>query len=40
MTKSREYALRALVFPAGHQDRWPIPGREIAERSRIPAKYL
>lgn len=40
MTKSSEYALRALVFLVQHKDRWPIPGREIAKGVGIPAKYL
>lgn len=40
MTRSGEYALRAVVFLASHQDDWPIPGREIANGSRVPAKYL
>jgi Rrf2 family protein len=40
MTKSSEYALQALVFLAQNQDRWPIPGREIAKGVGIPAKYL
>lgn len=25
MTRSGEYALRAVVFLASHQDDWPIP---------------
>ena len=40
MTKSSEYALRALIFLAQHKDRWPIPGREIAAGTGIPSKYL
>lgn len=40
MTKSSEYALRALVFLVRNKDRWPIPGREIAQGVGIPAKYL
>ena len=40
MTKSSEYALRALIYLAQHKDRWPIPGREIAKGVGIPAKYL
>ena len=40
MTKSSEYALRALVFLLQNQKRWPIPGREIAGGAGIPAKYL
>mgnify|MGYP001598646969 FL=1 len=37
---SSEYALRALIFLAQHENRWPIPGREIARSAKIPAKYL
>lgn len=40
MTKSSEYALRAMVYLVQHKDRWPIPGREISKGAGIPAKYL
>lgn len=40
MTKSSEYALRALVYLAQHKGQWPMPGREIAQGAGIPAKYL
>jgi Rrf2 family protein len=40
MTKSSEYALRALIYLTQHKDQWPIPGREIAQRAGIPARYL
>ncbi len=40
MTRSSEYALRALIFLAQNKDRWPIPGREISRATRIPARYL
>jgi len=40
MTRSSEYALRALIFLAQHKDEWPIPGRAIAQGAVIPAKYL
>ncbi|MBI4718096.1 MAG: Rrf2 family transcriptional regulator [Planctomycetes bacterium] len=40
MTRSSEYALRALIYLAQHQDGRPIPGREIAKGAGIPAKYL
>ena len=40
MTKSSEYALRALIYLVQHKDQWPIPGREIAKGVGIPAKYL
>jgi Rrf2 family protein len=38
-TKS-EYGLRALIHLAAHGQRAPIPAREIAERWRVPVKYL
>lgn len=40
MTRSSEYAVRALIFLVQHEDRWPIPGREIADGVNIPGKYL
>jgi|CXWL01.1.fsa_nt_gi Rrf2 family protein len=40
MTKSSEYALRAMIYLVQRKDRWPIPGREIAKGVSIPAKYL
>ena len=40
MTRSGEYALRALIFLVRHAERSPIPGREIAKGAGIPAKYL
>lgn len=40
MTKTSEYAMRALVFLAQRKDQWPIPGRVIATGVGIPAKYL
>lgn len=40
MTRSSEYALRALIFLTQHKDEWPIPGRAIAKGAGIPAKYL
>lgn len=38
-TKS-EYGLRALIYLASHEDRGPIPAREIAAEWSVPAKYL
>ncbi|MFO0983339.1 MAG: Rrf2 family transcriptional regulator [Planctomycetota bacterium] len=35
-----EYALRALIFLAQNEKRWPVPGKEIAARAGVPAKYL
>ena len=40
LTLSSEYALQAMIYLARHQDRCPIPGREIAQQADIPAKYL
>lgn len=40
MTRSSEYALRALVYLVQHRDRWLIPGQEIAKGVGIPARYL
>lgn len=40
MTRSSEYALRAVIFLAQHRDRWPLPGHAIAKGTGIPAKYL
>jgi len=40
MTRSSEYALRAMIFLVQHKDRWPISGREIARGVNMPAKYL
>jgi len=40
VTRSGEYALRALIYLAQRRERWPIPGREIAQGAGIPAKYL
>lgn len=40
MTRSSEYALRALIFLAQNKDRWPIPGREISRATQVPSRYL
>ena len=40
LTRTAEYALRAVIHLAQHEDEWPIPGNQIAERADIPAKYL
>jgi Rrf2 family protein len=40
LTKTAEYALRAVIHLAQHRDEWPIPGNQVAERAGIPAKYL
>jgi Rrf2 family transcriptional regulator, cysteine metabolism repressor len=38
-TKS-EYGLQALIYPVSANEHWAIPAREIAERWRVPVKYL
>ena len=40
LSRTSEYALRAVIHLAQHLDAWPISGREIAEQTGIPAKYL
>ena len=40
LSTTAEYALRAVIHPAHHDDERPIPGNQIAERADIPAKYL
>lgn len=40
LTRTGEYALRALVHLTRNEKDWPIPGRRIAEETEIPAKYL
>lgn len=40
LSKTGEYALRAMIYLAQHTDDWPISGARIAAQTRIPAKYL
>ncbi len=40
LTRTGEYALRALVHLACNEKDWPIAGRLIAKETVIPAKYL
>ena len=40
LTRTGEYALRALIHLACNEREWPIAGRQIAEETGIPAKYL
>ena len=40
LSRTSEYALRAVVHLAQHVDAWPIPGRRIAEELDIPRNYL
>ncbi|MCK4873199.1 MAG: Rrf2 family transcriptional regulator [Phycisphaerales bacterium] len=40
LSRTSEYALRALIHLAQHPDDQPIAARHIAERTGIPQKYL
>lgn len=40
LTRTSEYALRAMIHLAHREKEWPIPAREIAKAAEIPAKYL
>lgn len=40
LTKTSEYALRALVYLAQHPEHWPIPVHKIAAGTGIPPRYL
>jgi Rrf2 family protein len=40
ISRTGEYALRAMVYLTRHFNDWPIAGRKIAEETRIPPKYL
>lgn len=40
LTRTSEYALRAMIHLAHREVDWPIPGREIAKATSIPPKYL
>ncbi len=40
LSRSSEYALRALIYLTDHQDELPISGQQIAEDLAIPRKYL
>ncbi len=40
LTRTSEYALRALIYVARHLDDQPIPGRQIAREAGVPEKYL
>ena len=35
-----QYAIRAMIHLARNSERWPLPGKEIAEHAGIPRKYL
>jgi Rrf2 family protein len=40
LSRTSEYALRAMIHLAGHADEWPISGQKIARATGIPSKYL
>lgn len=40
LSRTSEYALRAMVCLAQHVDEWPVPGPRIAQETGIPRKYL
>jgi len=40
LSRTGEYALRAVVSLSGHPDAWPISSRRIAEEAGIPPRYL
>ncbi len=40
ISRTSEYALRAMIHLARHVDEWPIAGRRISEETGIPRKYL
>ncbi len=40
LSRTSEYALRALIHLAEHQTEWPIAGSRIAAAAGVPSKYL
>lgn len=40
LSRTSEYALRAMVCLARHVEDWPMSGRRIADETGIPPKYL
>ncbi len=40
LSRTSEYALRALIHLAQHEEDWPISGAHVAGETGIPAKYL
>lgn len=40
LSRTSQYALRALIYLTQHEDAWPISGTHIAEEIGVPAKYL
>lgn len=39
-SQTHEYALRAVIWLAGHTDEGPIGNQRIAEGTAVPASYL
>lgn len=40
VSRTSEYALRALIHLARFERDWPIPGNQIAAKTGVPPKYL
>ena len=40
LSRTSEYALRAMIYLASHQQDWPICGKDIAQATDVPRKYL
>lgn len=40
LTRTSEYAMRAMIYLAGHRNSRLIPGNRIAAQTNIPPKYL
>lgn len=40
LTRTGEYALRAMIYLVQHEEDWPVVGKEIADATKVPAKYL
>lgn len=40
LSLTSEYALRAMIFLAQHEEDWPLRGHDIAHKTGVPPKYL
>lgn len=40
LSRTGQYALRAMIFLARHVEDWPIPAPRVAAQTRIPHRYL
>ncbi len=40
LSRTSEYALRAMIYLASHPQDWPICGKDIAQATGVPRKYL